>query len=222
MDPLTEAVRAKEVRRLLERYLVEVVEAWALCPWAYGARQRRELQVEICWGSAGNLAEACTRARRALELSTTRVAMIVFPELGGGRAAIEALREGVARHVPSAGIASFGPHGCADLSTPAKLIPLLRCSPDPMLQLVPFSVLDDLRQQRATPDLSAQARALVGLGGLAQVSMVDSIALRNHAALSGDGAAALQRTLADIARDRVAGYARVGILVGAPELRDTP
>ena len=35
--------RAAEVRRILERYLVEVVERHALCPWARSARERGEL-----------------------------------------------------------------------------------------------------------------------------------------------------------------------------------
>ena len=39
-----------EVRRLLDRYLVEVVEEFALCPWARPARTGGELAVDVLWG----------------------------------------------------------------------------------------------------------------------------------------------------------------------------
>src|ERR1051325_11752428 len=42
--------RAAEVERILERYLVEVVERHELCPWARTARERGELAIGVLWG----------------------------------------------------------------------------------------------------------------------------------------------------------------------------
>jgi len=216
MDQPAGDPRIAEVHRLLDRYLVEVVEAWSLCPWAYNARTHGELHVEIHWGATGELAAACELARRGLAAPGARVVMLVFPELAGGVRAIEALRNGVALRLPEAGVAAFGPHGAADLSSPAKLVPLLRRSPDPMLQLVPFTILDELRQQfqpMAPPARNAQALALAGHGAPPPPSMIDGIARRNHAVVAPDGAAQLQRALDDIARDRAVSYLRSGIRI---------
>lgn len=211
-------LRAAEVHRLLDRYLVEVVEAWSLCPWAYNARTRGELHVEIHWGAVGDLTAASELARRGLAAPGARVVMILFPELAGGVRAIEALRNGIALRLPEAGVAAFGPHGAADLSSPAKLVPLLRRSPDPMLQLVPFTILDELRQQSQPvepPARNAQALALAGHGAPPAPSMIDGIARRNHAVVALDSAAQLQRTIEDIAKDRAASYPRAGIRIAA-------
>lgn len=204
---------------MLDRYLVEVVEAWSLCPWAYNARTRGELDVAIQWGATVELTALAELARRGLAVPGARVIMLVFPELAGGMRAIEALRNGIAVRVPEAGVAAFGPHGAADLSTPARLVPLLRRSPDPMLQLVPFPILDELRGSAHAAEPSprnAQALALAGHGAPPAPSMVDGIARRNHAVVALDRAEQLQRTIEDIARDRAVSYARAGIRIAAP------
>ncbi|MBK7538203.1 MAG: hypothetical protein IPI49_23140 [Myxococcales bacterium] len=206
--------RAAEVHRILERYLIEVVEAFNLCPWAYAARTRGELRVEIVWGPTCELTTTCDQARQALTSPGASVVMLVFPELLGGARAIDALRNGVAMRLPEAGVAAFGPHGNFDLGSPAKLVPFLRRSPDPLLQLVPFSILDALRQPRTTlmtAELAVQARVLSGLGPPPPTPLVDAIAERNHATVAPDGGRALSRVLADIARDRAQSYQRAGI-----------
>lgn len=210
---LAAAPREAAVRRLLERYQIEVVEAWGLCPWAHQARLRGELSVEVAWGPSCEPAAAAELARRALGRHGARVAMLVFPELTGGGPVLEALRDEVALRVPEAGVAAFGPHGAVDLSSPAKLVPLLRRSPDPMLQLVPFSLLDELRTQLSPPELGQQARVLAGLAAPPAPSMIENLARRNHAVVSPDGAAQLVRVLDELARERAERYAAAGIRV---------
>jgi hypothetical protein len=200
---------------LLERYLIEVVEAWGLCPWAHGARQKGELIIEVSWGATCEVAAACELARHALHQLGARVVMVVFPELTGGGRAIEALRDAVAAEVFEAGVAAFGPHGALDLATPARLVPLLRRSPDPMLQLVPFALLDELRSQLSPPALGQQARVLAGLAAPPPPSVIDSIARRNHAVVAPDGAARLLQVLGELARDRAESYAAAGIRIAA-------
>lgn len=207
-------VREREVRRLLERYLVEVVERWSLCPWAFAARTRGELAVEIGWGASCTGEHAAHLARRGLERPGATVIMVVFPELVGGGPAIDALRDEVARRVPEAGVAAFGPHGELDVSTSARLVPALRRSPDPMLQLVPFAILDELRREMAPPPLperEAQARALAGHAEDPAPSGMDGIARRNHAAIAPDRGEELDRVIGKIAADRAVSYKLVGI-----------
>ncbi|MEZ4361301.1 MAG: hypothetical protein R3B48_14040 [Kofleriaceae bacterium] len=215
MDALTEQRRAQEVHRLLQRYLIEVVEEWVLCPWALGARVRGEVHAVICWGETCDADQVCQRAARAVALPGVRVAMLIFPELTRGARALEELRTRVLRALPEIAVAAFGPHGELDLASPARLVPLLRRSPDPMLQLVPHDLLDELKRPTAPPGLGAQARALRDLGAPPPTSVVDELAARNHAAVAADGAERLQRTLEELAADRAASYARVGIRVAS-------
>jgi hypothetical protein len=207
--------REAAVHHLLGRYLVEVVEEWNLCPWAQKARLRGEVRVAVAWGESCDAEIACQLARRALEAPDARVIMLVFPELVGGASALEPLRDEVALLVPEAGVAAFGPHGTADLSSPARLVPLLRRSPDPMLQLVSFSLLDELRGQPPPAELGQQARVLAGLVAPPPPSLVDGIASRNHAAVAPDRAARLLHTLEALTRDRAERYAAAGIRIAA-------
>jgi hypothetical protein len=207
--------REAVVRRLLERYLVEVVEAWGLCPWAHPARLRGELEAIIRWGPSCDAEVACQLTRRGLTRPGARVVMLVLPELLGGGRAIEALRDAVALRLPEAGVAAFGPHGALDSSTPARLVPLLRRSPDPMLQLVPFALLDELRAQLAPAQLGQQARVLAGLAPPPPPSVIESIARRNHAVVSPDGGERLLGVLAELRRDRAESYRAAGIRFAA-------
>lgn len=211
MTDLGEDERTRAVRRVLDRYLIEVVEAFGLCPWAEATRARGELAVQILWGARPSLIEAIEHARAALAAPRCAVAMVVMPELTGGGPALDVLREGVAKAVREAGVAAFGPHGSLELASPAKLVPYLRRSPDPMLQLVPFSILDGARRERPlVADLAFTARALAGLAPPPAPSVSDRIAARNHATVIARPAE-LERVLADIARDRLRSYRRAKI-----------
>jgi hypothetical protein len=204
--------RAAEVRRILERYLVEVVERHALCPWARAARERGELAVGMLWGEPA-LDAWIAEAVRLLAAPGTRVAMVVAPEAAVTRTALAALRDQVAARLSVVGVAEFHPDAALDLATPARLVPFLRRSPDPMLQLVPLALIDEARAARAGGSGAAGlARQAAMLGGLAAPAreLADDIAAANHATVAAAGAA-IRAVLDDIAADRSAAYARVGI-----------
>ncbi|HEX3477823.1 MAG TPA: hypothetical protein VHT91_22530 [Kofleriaceae bacterium] len=205
--------RAAEVRRILERYLVEVVERHALCPWARAARERGELAVGILWGEPA-LGAWVAEAARLLAGSGTRVAMVVAPEAALTRPALAGLRDQLAARLPAVGVAEFHPDAALDLATPARLVPFLRRSPDPMLQLVPLALIDDARAARAggaggAAGLAQQAAMLGGLAAPAR-ELTGEIAAANHATVAAAGAA-IAAMLDDIAADRRAAYARAGI-----------
>ncbi|HTR51108.1 MAG TPA: hypothetical protein VMJ10_10415 [Kofleriaceae bacterium] len=204
MDP-----REATVRRLLDRYLVEIVEAYELCPWARAARLGGELAIAVLWGQP-ELDDWARAAERALAGPHTRVAMIVAPEWSGAPAELRALRDRVAARVATAGVADFHPDAALELATPAKLVPFLRRAPDPLLQLVPLALLDSVRASPAPPDLAAQARMLGGAEAPPRGTVADRIAAANHARVAADPDAIAAR-FAAIADDRARSYADVGI-----------
>ena len=205
--------RSTEVLRILERYLVEVVERHALCPWARAAREQGELAVGIVWGTPA-LEAWVAEAERLLALPATRVAMVIAPEIAVSREALRALRDIVAARIPSAGVADFHPAAALDLATPARLVPFLRRSPDPMLQLVPLTLLATARAAPPALDRATQASALAGRSEPPRGDVADRIARANHAMVTLH-AAAIERALAAIAEDRRTAYARMGIKAGA-------
>jgi hypothetical protein len=200
--------RELEVRRLLDRYLVEIVEAYELCPWAKAARTGGELAVEVVFG-APVAADFVAAGRRVLA-GGARVAMVVAPELPLDRDGLRALRDRVVARIGDAGIAEFHPDAAADLESPARLVPFLRRSPDPMLQLVPLALLASVRGTPPTADRIAQLQMLGGSAPLARGDVADRIAADNHARVLR-ARAEIEARLDDIARDRAASYARVGI-----------
>ena len=198
--------REAEVRRLLERYLVEIVEAYDLCPWAHAARTGGELAIEVLWEQPAEDAWVAA-AGRLLARPGTRVAMVIAPEYRGE---LRALRDRVAARIPSAGVADFHPGAHLDLATPARLVPTLRRSPDPLLQLVPLALLDSVRSAPPPPALADQARMLLGHAQAPRGDVVERLAAANFARVTADPAAFAAR-LDDIAADRARSYARVGI-----------
>lgn len=202
--------RSAEVLRILERYLVEVVERHELCPWARTARAHGELAVGVLWGTP-SLDQWVAEAARLLAVPGTRVAMAIAPELSIAREAFSALRDRVASRIPSAGVAEFHPAAALDLSSPARLVPFVRRSPDPLLQLVPLAVLQAVRSPAPAAGLTQQATMLGGHAAPPRRELAERIAAANHATVAR-AHAVIAEALDAIAADRRAAYARAGIM----------
>jgi hypothetical protein len=201
--------REAEVLRLFDRYLVEVVEEFGLCPWARPARLNGELAVGILWGEP-EMTEWVESAKELLARPGALVAMVIAPELRGP---LRPIREQMTVAVPSAGVADFYPEAPLDLTTPARLVPYLRRSPDPLLQLVPLSLLSSVRGPgQIVVDLPLQAEMLRGEFPVPRGDVADMLAEENHKRVSADPAAFSAR-LADLAADRARSYPRVGIKI---------
>ena len=198
-----------EVLRILDRYLIEVVERYDLCPWARSARLGGEVGVTIVWGTP-SLEDWVSAAEALLARPIVRVAMVVAPELAVTPAELRALRNRVVTRLPQAGIADFHPEAVLDLATPARLVPFLRRAPDPLLQLVPLSLLGTVRAPPPARDLAEQARLLEGLGPPPRADIAERIAAANHATAVRH-MAEITAALDAIAADRAAAYARAGL-----------
>jgi hypothetical protein len=195
---------------MLERYLVEIVEAFELCPWARSAREGRDLAIAVAFGAPD--VDTLARAGDGLLAGGARVALVVAPELDLDVAGLRALRDRVATRVPAAGIAEFHPDAALDLASPARLVPFLRRSPDPMLQLVPLALLAAVRGAPPAVDRTTQAQMLGGTAPAERGDVAEHIAAANHARVTRTFSD-IEARLADIARDRARSYARVGIVV---------
>lgn len=211
---MTNTPRRDEVIRLLERYLVEVVERYDLCPWARGARQRGEVAVEVLWGTP-DVATWVGAAKHMLGQPNAMVAMVIAPELVVTRGFLHGIRNEVAGAIPTAGVAEFHPDADLDLASPARLVPFVRRSPDPMLQLVPLATLNAVRATPPAVDRVQQAKMLGGYAAPLRRDAGDRIAAENHATV-GASVEAVLATLADIAADRERSYAAAGISIAPP------
>lgn len=202
--------RRAEVLRLLDRYLVEIVEANDFCPWAKAARRNGEIGRAVLFGEP--TIEAWTTAASALLADPeVRVAMVVAPEFPGSLADLRDVRSILAAKLTNAGIAEFHPDADLDLGSPGRLVRFVRRSPDPMIQLVPIAILDSVRTgDRRVIDRHELAAVLSGAPLAVEVDIGETIAAANFATVGRDPGA-VTATLDAIAADRRAAYARVGI-----------
>lgn len=206
---MAEQRRETEVIRLLERYLIEVVERWNMCPWAKSARKNGEVEIGVVWGTP-TIGEWATAARALLDKPTCRVAMIVAPEYDIDRIDLHGVRNDVTAAVSGTGVAEFHPDAPLDLGSPARLVPFIRRSPDPMLQLVPLSILDGIRASSDSVTRVQQVGMMADLAPPPRPDPADTVAENNFETLTAAHAEVVA-TLADIAADRARTYAAMGL-----------
>lgn len=192
--------------------MVEIVEAYGLCPWAKSARLGGEVAVEVLWGTP--TVDAWVAASEALLARTeTRVAMVVAPELAASPQELRSVRDQVGARISWAGVAHFHPDSPLDAATAPRIVPYLRRSPDPLLQLVPLSLLDSVRGAANEITRADQLKMLGNKAPVHRGDVADQIAIDNHARVVG-AADDVAARLADIAADRRRAYAAAGITVG--------
>ena len=195
---------------MLDRYIVEIVEEYDLCPWSRSARLGGEVAIDILWGTP-TIDMWASAAETLLAKTGVRVAMVVAPELPCTSGELRTIRDEVSARVKNVGVAHFHPDAPLELATPPRLVPFLRRSPDPLLQLVPLALLDSLRTgTQVVTETELQAKMLAGTAVIPRDDVGDLIAEANHARVSRD-AVAIQATLDDIRADRERSYARVKI-----------
>jgi hypothetical protein len=177
-----------EARRVNTRYVEEVVIGWDLCPWAARAWQDGQVVQRVFTDAALDPAAAFIDELAAN--SEAAIGLAIFPRVACTVGAWERFAEQVRRARAGAPflVAAFHPdYRPADGSLDAaRLVPLIRRTPDPTLQLVRASLID-----RLGSDVS---------GGVGRT---------NLATVTARGLPALDALLADIRRDRDAAYARL-------------
>ena len=210
---------AGEAVRLHARYLVEIVEELGFCPWARRSRVDGRIRQRVSMATTPDEARAAaTDAIEAIHREAdVEVGFLIFPCLRIDRRAFDEVAAQVienegARHpigeVPFM-LAAFHPDAPADMKTPERLVPFLRRTPDPCLQLVRASVLEAVRAH--TP----QGTQLIDIEHFDPSQLSDAIPLReriarsNHETVRTLGLEEVTRRFEEIRADRDATYARL-------------
>jgi hypothetical protein len=189
-----EAALAVEALRVNARYVEEVVIGWGLCPWAARAWNDGQVTQRVFTDAEPDVGAVAAFIDELVARPDAAIGLAIFPRVARTVGAWEKFAEQVRRSRAGFLAAAFHPDypapeggapgvGAIDA---ARLVPFIRRTPDPTLQLVRASLLDGLRGQ-----------------------VSDDVARDNLATVTARGLAALDALLTDIRRDRDAGYARL-------------
>ena len=206
----------REVLRINDRYTREIVEGFDVCPFARSGRQSGRTAREVLLqrdndpGPCVDTIERLESGREDLE-----VVQVIFPRLQVDPTGLErfnaAVIEGRARRPgkPLFVHATFHPDYPCDPRSPDSLVAFFRRSPDPMIQLVRFAVIQAVRRHEDHgTQLFDPARLARGeLPEERPLPVPDRIARDNHARILRDGPEVLQRIYDSIRAERREAYA---------------
>jgi hypothetical protein len=198
-----------------ERYAVEVVERFGFCPWARGARESKSVTLRVLFSENQHDFNDSLALITALESEPagSDIALFIYPLLDLDRLRFEdyvrrlrSFAEGGSGTACAFAMAAFHPSASADTSHPDRLVPYVRRSPDPTLQLVrktALSAIKGLAQGTAFVDIAAlSAAALAALREPLPKPVRERIADQNLATVLEIGPAAIDVVLSDIFRER--------------------
>jgi hypothetical protein len=144
----------REVLRVNGRYLDEVVERFGLCPWAERARREGQVESRVFQHNSAEIFEPSLAALSELaRLDRVEVGLFLYPFLDLTRLDFEHFVRRLRtleteRHelgTEPFAMAAFHPDARAHLEDPERLIPFLRRSPYPTIQVVRLSALERVR-----------------------------------------------------------------------------
>jgi hypothetical protein len=213
VDPAFES----EVVRVYRRYQSEIVEACGLCPWAERARLDGKVREWVIMETDRSVATSSLAVMDELfQEDKIEIALLIYPRLRVNRVEFERfvgrLREADSRRHPLGKIpfmsAAFHPEAAADTSNPERLIPFLRRTPDPTIQLVRASVVEKIRGRTPQGTQFFDSKTLLSDIAPPQPAMREKIAQANLETIQKIGIDEVRRRLDDILRDRNESYDR--------------
>jgi hypothetical protein len=215
---------ARDLRRATldayERYAVEVVERFGFCPWARAARESGEVLLRVVFGANPDdfdeSLEVLGEVSRAPEAPD--IALVIYPLLDVDRLAFEdytrrlrAHAEGRSPKLDAFAMAAFHPTATPDLSHPDRLVPYVRRSPDPTLQLVRKSAISGIKGLSSGTEFVDVSRlsadAFRALAEPVPPPLRERIAQQNLVTVTQVGPAVIEGVLADIAAERERAHA---------------
>lgn len=211
-----------EVQRVHTRYHCEVVEAFALCPWAKEARCSGRVHMNVTFTTRADPHAALAAIEHSMSDPATEIGMLIFPRLALDRLAfahfvadireLDEARSG--RGEQRVALADFHPNAPADVTTPERLVPFLRRAPDPMIQSVRTETLERVRGEEGngTRFIDLAAIDLMSLAnGSTPSSLAARVARHNARSVERIGIARLEAVIDDILADRNSSYRALGI-----------
>lgn len=226
-----------ETLRLYHRYQAEVVERFNLCPWAKAARLSGNAVALVCSVDTTSLLTVLDDAA----LLDSDIVLLIFPDYRGSRAAFEQLVADLIRQdglrceltSPVFAMAAFHPEASVRTAQALDLVPYLRSTPDPTIQLVRVSALERARKNEPAgtqfvdptqldlaqlfKDLQTAAKSAPSASGVDNSSLRQRIADANLTTWHNDGHL-LQQCVQSILADRRDVHARFGLAPCAWEL----
>jgi hypothetical protein len=214
---------SEEALGLFRRYQTEIVEELLLCPWAERSRTTGAVSERVLLSPTLD-EQAALEAIVSLEAEPgCEIGILLWPRLHVSLPELERFVSRVVtldaerRELGTApfAIAAFHPDAKPDRSDPERLIPFLRRTPDPTLQLVRHDALDRVRDgfQEGTAFMDASTLATLDFSEMKQA---DARPLRQRIAQANDrtverlGVAQVEARLLSILDDRNATYERLG------------
>jgi hypothetical protein len=211
-----------EVERVHRRYALEVVEALGFCPWAKAAREAGRVRLLVSFDTTPDVRSALSFMDEIEADAGAEVSLIAYPLLPLDRLpfahfvaelrAADAARKPVGETVLA--MADFHPNVTADTSDSERLVPFVRSAPDPTIQLVRIAALNGVRLSE-TSGTSFVDPAELSFEQLLQAQSAPPLSARvaraNLRTVAALGLPSVLAVLADIARDRHASYAALGV-----------
>jgi len=203
-----------------ERYAVEVVERFGFCPWARTARESGGVTLRVVFSVNQDDFEESLALMQALHAAqpATDIALFIYPLLDLDRLRFEdfvrrlrTLAEADDRKLDEYAMAAFHPMAGADLGHADRLVPYVRRSPDPTLQLVKNSALSSIKGlTQGTAFVDVEALSALGLRALSEPApkaVRERIAEQNLTTVREVGTPVIDAVLSDIFGQREAAHA---------------
>ena len=210
----------REAKRLFRRYTVEIVEGLNLCPWAETARRRSQVSESVDLARVPELAVGAAWARRLGEDPSVEIGFLVYPRLKTTRKAfgahVQAVRETYAKNPGPAGVlmamVAFHPEPESDAHSPLDLINLIRRCPDPAIQAIRLSTLEELRMRDGTGKrfMPMSVAMALPIGAPAKRPLHEVVSVANEETIARLGVARVGAIIGDIHRDRDETYRALG------------
>lgn len=207
----------EEALRVYHRYATEVVEPLGLCPWAKRARLDGRVTRRVILDPSPSPADILPHLDAVAEDTSLDIGLLIFPrlslDLSAFRRFVNAVRQAdSARHPPGGGylyMAEFHPKANLDTGSSARLVSFIRRTPDPTIQLVRRTVLDDVRAREPSGTLYLDPQTLL-TGDLPEpppAPLHERIADTNYQTIQEFGFERLSAIMDDIRADRDRAYA---------------
>lgn len=198
---------ATEARRLHHRYHCELIERFSICPWAKPARAAGRTRVHVLIESSCE-PDALTPVLDEWAVDdSVDVAFLIVPRFEGDADLFARWAESVARTQGDAFLsAPFFP----GVPESAGSIQLLRQTPDPTVQLVRRTLLEQIRAQdppHYTDIFDLDLRKLSASEAPREVAA--SVVAHNERTIEREGRPEIQAILDDIREDRARSYAKL-------------
>jgi hypothetical protein len=206
----------REATRLFRRYEREIVQAYNLCPWAEPARRAGKVRERILLQTDTDVAPSLEAVGELARDAGVEVAILIYPRMsltpGEHDRFVASVRDADAKLHPLGAIpfamAAFHPNAPIDRLAPERLIPFLRRTPDPTIQIVRSSALERVRSG-APQGTSFVDVSTFDITVPIQPSLRERIARANLDKVDAVGIGEVTERLDDIRRDRELTYARL-------------